>query len=352
MQDRSCGQALPLSLVLKEAYCAERGTNEGYPENISEASSSHDFFHDSLSDIQDGEFSNELSAFLTQEEIYKSLDIAWKAIANSVKEDQNAAPEITHYFNTSLSSPSENASFRETKLQKQDALRRPQTSSLTSSAPANILPENRTELPTSPQKATGFVTISRKQASTSPLLTASPSFIRSLKNSQRCGPSVPKTSPKSKSAAHGELPFRHKLCDKAATFIEELSSIFREAAKARGRSPDGDSSSPDSGYLSPKKKQPTMISTLVNQDFDVPPRETEPEAKLPGAHLNGEQCFSEKKNITQQSEMVLCQPFINIDKNQSSAPRFTQKLRSQEVAEGSKVLLECRVAGNPDPYVR
>ncbi|NXD07439.1 PALLD protein, partial [Nothocercus nigrocapillus] len=337
---------------LKEAYCAERGTNEGYPENKSEASSSHDFFYDSLSDIQDGEFSNELSAFLTQEEIYKSLDIAWKAIANSVKEDQNAAPEFTHYFNTSLSSPSENASFRETKLHKQDALRRPQTSSLTSSTAAHALPENRKELPASSQTATGFVTISRKQASTSPLLTASPSFIRSLKNSQRCSPSVSKTSPKSKSASHEEVPFRNKLCDKAATFIEELSSIFREAAKARGRSPDGDSSSPDSGYLSPKKKQPSMISTSVNQDFDTPPQETERETKLPGAHLNGEQRFSEKKSITQQSEMVLCQPFINIDKNQSSAPRFTQKLRSQEVAEGTKVLLECRVAGNPDPYVR
>ncbi|KGL85767.1 Palladin, partial [Tinamus guttatus] len=320
---------------------------------ISEASSSHDFFYDSLSDIQDGEFSNELSAFLTQEEIYKSLDIAWKAIASSVKEDQNAAPEFTHYFNTSLPSPSENASFRETKLHKQDALWRPQRSSLTSSAAAHVLPENRKELPTSPQTATGFVTISRKQASTSPLLTASPSFIRSLKNSQRCGPSVPKTSPKSKSASHGEVPFRNKLCDKAATFIEELSSIFREAAKARGRSPDGDSSSPDSGYLSPKKKQPTMISTSVNQDFGTPPQETEPEAKLPGAHLNGEQRFAEKKSITQQSEMVLCQPFVNTntDKNQSSAPRFIQKLRSQEVAEGTKVLLECRVTGNPDPYV-
>ncbi|NXG28679.1 PALLD protein, partial [Dromaius novaehollandiae] len=337
---------------LKEAYCAERGTSEGYPENISEFSSSHDFFYDSLSDIQEGEFSNELSAFLTEEEMCKSLDIAWKAIANSVKEDQNAEPEFTRYFNTSLSSPSENVSFRETKLHKQGTLRRPQASSLTSSAAAHILPENQKELPTSPQTATGFVTISRKQASTSPLLTASPSFIRSLKHSERCGPNVPKISSKSKSASQGEVPFRNKLCDKAATFIEELSSIFREAAKARGRSPDGDSSSPDSGYLSPKKKQSTMISTSVNQDFDMPPQETESEAKLPGVHLNGEQHFSGKKSTTQQSETILCQPFINIDKNQSSAPRFTQKLRSQEVAEGTKVLLECRVAGNPDPDVR
>ncbi|XP_074004050.1 palladin isoform X2 [Numenius arquata] len=349
MQDRSCGQALPLSLMLKEAYWADRGTSKGYPENMSEASSYHDFFYDSLPDIQNGEFSNELSAFLTQEEICKSLDIAREAIANSMKEDQNAAPDLTHYFNTTPSSTSENPSFRDTKLHEQDALQWPQASSLTSSAASHVLPGNQKGQSTTPQTPSSFVTVSRKQASTSPLLTASPSFVRSLRHLEKDGSGVPKTSPKSELASHGEAPFRNKLCDKAATFIEELSSIFRQAAKTRGRSPDGDSSSPDSGYLSPKKKQPAG-STLVNQEFDRPHQETEPETKLPGVHLNGEH-FSERESIT-QSKMVLCHPFINIEENESSPPQFTQKLRSQEVAEGNKVLLECRVAGNPVPDVR
>ncbi|NXK03379.1 PALLD protein, partial [Herpetotheres cachinnans] len=334
---------------LKEAYCAERGTNKGHPENMPEASSYHDFFYDSLSEIQNGEFSNELSAFLTQEEICKSLDIAREAIANSMKEDQNAAPNFTHYFNTSLSSTSENPSFRDTKLHEQDALQRPQASSLTSSAASHILPRNQKEQSTAPQTAGSFVTVSRRQAGISPLLTASPSFIRSLKHSEKDGPGLPKTSPKSESASQEEVPFRNKLCDKAATFIEELTSIFRQAAKTRGRSPDGDSSSPDSGYLSPKKKQPA-VSASVHQDFEKPHQETEPEAKSPGVHLNGEQ-FSERESIT-QNETVLCHPFINMEENQSSPPQFTQKLRSQEVAEGNRVLLECRVAGNPVPDVR
>lgn len=349
MQDRSCGQALPLSLMLKEAYCAERGTDKGYPENMSEASSYHDFFYDSLPDIQNGEFSNELSAFLTQEEICKSLDIAREAIANSMKEDQNAPPDFSHYFNTSFSSTSENPSFRDTKLHEQDALQRPQASSLTSSAASHILPGNQKEQSTASQTASSFVTVPRKQASSSPLLTASPSFVRSLRHSEKDGPCVPKTSLKSESASQGEVPFKNKLCDKAATFIEELSSIFRQAAKTRGRSPDGNSSSPDSGYLSPKKKQPAA-STSVNQEFDRPHQETEPETKLPGVHLNGEH-ISERESIT-QSEMVLCHPFINVEENESSPPQFTQKLRSQEVAEGNRVLLECRVAGNPVPDVR
>ncbi|NWR68834.1 PALLD protein, partial [Centropus unirufus] len=333
---------------LKDAYCAERGTNKGYPENTSEASTYSDFFHDSLSDTQNGEFANELSAFLTQEEICKSLDIAREAIASSVKEDQIVAPDFTH-IHTSLPSTSENSSFRDTKLHKQDALQRPQASSLTPSVASHVIPGNQKDQSTDLQTANSSARVSRRQASTSPLLPASPSFVRSLKHSKKDGAGVPKTSTKSELTSQGDVPFRNKLCDKAATLIEELSSIFKQAAHTRGRSPDGDSSSPDSGYLSPKKKQ-LAASTSVNQDFDKPHEETEPEAKLPGVHMNGEQ-FPERESIT-QSKMVPCQPSINVEENQPSPPRFTQKLRSQEVAEGNRVLLECRVAGNPVPDVR
>ncbi|KAM7051899.1 palladin isoform 4-T4 [Acridotheres tristis] len=349
MQDRSCDQALPLSLMLKETYSPERGSSKGHPENMSEASSYHDFFCDSLSDAQNGEFSNELSAFLTQEEISKSLDIAREAIANSMDEDESTAPDFTHYLNTSLSSPSEEPSFRDTNIHEQDALQTPEGSSWTSSTASHVLPRNQKEESTAPDTEDSFVTVSRRQASTSPFLPASPSFVRSLKFSEKGGPFMTKTSPNSESTSQGEAPFRNKLCDKAATFIEELSSIFRQAAKTRGRSPDGDSSSPDSGYLSPNKKQPAL-STLVNQEFDKPHQETEPEEKLPGVHLNGEH-YSGRGSIM-ESKMVLCRPFINMEEHELSPPLFTQKLRSQEVAEGNKVLLECRVAGNPVPDVR
>lgn len=349
MQDRGCGRAVPLSLMLKETYSPERDSNKGYPENMSEASSYHDFFCDSLSDTQNGEFSNELSAFLTQEEISKSLDIAREAIANSMEEDENTAPDFTHYLDTPLSSPSEAPSFRDTDLHEQDTVETPQASSWTSSAASHALPRNQKEQSTAPQTEDSLVTVSRRQASTSPFLPASPSFVRSLKFSEKGGACMPKTSPNSESTLQGEAPFRNKMCDKAATFIEELSSIFRQAAKTRGRSPDGDSSSPDSGYLSPNKKQP-VLSTLVNQEFDKPHQETEPEEKLPGLHLNGEH-YSGRGSIM-ESKMVLCRPFINMEEHELSPPLFTQKLRSQEVAEGNKVLLECRVAGNPVPDVR
>uniref|UniRef100_A0A7M4EYL6 Palladin n=1 Tax=Crocodylus porosus TaxID=8502 RepID=A0A7M4EYL6_CROPO len=302
------------------------------------ASSSHDTFYDSLSDMHDGEFSNELSAFLSQEEINKSLDLAREAIANSKKEDQNTEQEFTHYFNTSLPISSENASSRETNVHEQEALGRPQ-----------IRKQLIQQSPMSPRTASSF--FSGKEANISPLLPASPSFIRSLKNSQKCGPSLQKTSSKSKSVLQGDAPFKSKLCDKAATFIEELSSIFREAAKTRGRSPDGDSSSPDSGYLSPKKKQLAMMNATVSQIPGETYEKSKSEIELSGEHQNGEP-FHKKKNVTQQNETVLHHQLSNVGGQKSSAPRFIQKLKSQEVAEGTKVLLSCRVAGNPIPHVR
>uniref|UniRef100_A0A8C3T4K3 Palladin n=1 Tax=Chelydra serpentina TaxID=8475 RepID=A0A8C3T4K3_CHESE len=318
---------------------------------MSEASSFHDFFYDSLSGIQDGEVSNELSAFLSKEEISKSLDLAREAIANSVKENQNVEQEFTHHFNTSPNS-SEYAS-RKTKVHEQEVLGRLQVSSPNSLVSSGqTLPEQQKQQPpTSPQAASSICTAPGRQGSISPSLMASPSFIRSLRNAERCSPNTQKTSPKSKSMSQGDAPFRNKLCDKAAMFIEELSSIFREAAKARGRSPNGDSSSPDSGYLSPKKKQSAMINASVNQSPGKAYPETKPEAKLPEIQDNGEP-FPDRKNVTQESETAFHHELTNPGSYQSSAPRFTQKLRSQEVAEGSKVLLECRVAGNPTPHVR
>ncbi|EMP28917.1 Palladin [Chelonia mydas] len=304
------------------------------------------------SGIQDGEVSNELSAFLSKEEISKSLDLAREAIANSVKENQNVEQEFTHHFNTSPNS-SEYASSRKAKDHEQDVLGRLQVSSPNSLfSTAQTLPEQQKQQPPmSPQAASSICTVPGRQGSISPSLTASPSFIRSLRNAERCSPNTQKTSPKSKSMSQGDAPFRNKLCDKAAMFIEELSSIFREAAKARGRSPSGDSSSPDSGYLSPKKKQSAMINASVNQSPVKAYPETKPEAKLPETHHNGEP-FPDRQNVIQESGTAFHHELTNPSSYPSSAPRFTQKLRSQEVAEGSKVLLECRVAGNPTPHVR
>ncbi|KAF7244167.1 Palladin [Varanus komodoensis] len=340
MQGRSCEQAVPLSLMMKEGYSSEKSAHVGNHENTSEDSSSYEPFYDSLSDIQDAAFSNDLSAFLNEEEISRSLDLAHRSITNSLKGDEQAKQECTYYFNTSLNSP-DSASSRETKEHDPDPSKRAQVTSPNSAKP---LPEQKNQT-TYPQEANNRLNVTGKQSNLSPLLPARPSFIRSLKNAEKCCPSAQQMYSKSKPASAGDVPFKNKLCDKAATLIEELSSIFREAAKTRVRSPDGNSSSPDSGYLSPKNKQMAMSKSLRSATSDNTCPEIIPES-IPEVTPAGEP----RKEGSQANVDAFLHQVTKESHNQLSPPRFIQKLRSQEVAEGNKVLLECRVAGNPTPH--
>nr|XP_008113416.1 PREDICTED: palladin [Anolis carolinensis] len=347
MQNRSCElQAAPLSFIMREASHSEKSSSAGSHENISEDSSSYELFYDSLSDIPDGDFSNDLSAFLNEEEISKSLELAHKSITNSAQEEKKATREFTHNFNTHPNSP-EDDSCRETK--EQDTSKRTQVpipNPLVTSAQPEQKKQNAY-----PPDANNFLNVTGKQSNISPLLLARPSFIRSLKNAEKCDPSVQKMSSKCKPASAGDVPFKNKLCDKAATLIEELSSIFREAAKTRVRSPDGNSSSPDSGYLSPKNKQSTIPNSLRNPSPDKTCMEVAAENKVSEVIDAGESVL-ERMEDSQGSESVTINHVTKESHHQSSLPRFTQKLKSQEVAEGSRVVLECRVAGNPTPHVR
>ncbi|XP_054432046.1 palladin isoform X3 [Pteronotus mesoamericanus] len=294
--------------------------------------SSHDSFYDSLSDMQE-ESKNadcfpELSAFLSQEEINRSLDLARRAIANSETEDFDSEKEISQIFNVSPTSFCENSSRQETKLGEPTS----------SGRPRDNRPEEQAEQISSPG--------ARRKPATSPLL-ARPSYIRSLRKAEKRGAKTPNTGVKPKPAYQGKSGPQSQLCDKAANFIEELTSIFKEAAKPRNRSPNGESSSPDSGYLSPKNQSSALMSVSASQSPTEDEQEMEAEMKLPEAR----HCYREG-----QDEAV---PGLGISHPQPqsalhfpSAPRFVQKLRSQEVAEGSRVYLECRVTGNPTPRVR
>uniref|UniRef100_A0A673SU77 Palladin n=1 Tax=Suricata suricatta TaxID=37032 RepID=A0A673SU77_SURSU len=300
--------------------------------------SSHDSFYDSLSDMQEesknADFFPGLSAFLSQEEINKSLDLARRSIANSETEDFDSEKEISQIFNTSPISLCENPSRKETKFGEPTSPGRPHDNRPTSVQP---LPE---------QAASVSSPASKRKPAISPLL-ASPSYIRSLRKSGKRGAKTPNTSVKPKPAYQSKTGPQSQLCDKAANFIEELTSIFREAAKPRNRSPNGESSSPDSGYLSPKNQPSALRSASASQSPTGDQQEAEAEVKLAEAG-HGYQAVQDKAvpcpNISHpQPQKALHLP---------SAPRFIQKLRSQEVAEGSKVYLECRVTGNPTPRVR
>ncbi|XP_045058702.2 palladin isoform X2 [Desmodus rotundus] len=294
--------------------------------------SSHDSFYDSLSDMQE-ESKNadcfpELSAFLSQEEINKSLDLARRAITNSEAEDFDSEKEISQIFNTSPVSFCANSSQKEIKLGEPASLGRP----------LDKWPEEQTEHISSPGP--------KRKPAISPLL-ARPSYIRSLRKAEKRGTKIPNTGVKPKPAYQGKSGPQSQLCDKAANFIEELTSIFKEASKPRSRSPNGESSSPDSGYLSPKSQPSALMSVSTSQSPTEDQQEMEAEMKLPEAR----HCYqADQDEAVPISSISLPQPQNTL--HFPSAPRFIQKLRSQEVAEGSRVYLECRVTGNPPPRVR
>ncbi|XP_025777495.1 palladin [Puma concolor] len=300
--------------------------------------SSHDSFYDSLSDMQEesknADFFPGLSAFLSQEEINKSLDLARRSIANSETEDFDSEKEISQIFNTSPVSLCENPSHKETKFGESTSSGRPHDNR---STPVQPLPEQTAPI-SSPA--------SKRKPAISPLL-ASPSYIRSLRKSGKRGAKSPNPSVKPKPAYQSKTGPQSQLCDKAANFIEELTSIFREAAKPRNRSPNGESSSPDSGYLSPKNQPSALMGASASQSPTGDQQEMEAEVKLPEARHRYQK---------DQNKAVPCNNMPHPQPQNAlrlpSAPRFIQKLRSQEVAEGSKVYLECRVTGNPTPRVR
>uniref|UniRef100_A0A2K5Q6Q1 Palladin n=1 Tax=Cebus imitator TaxID=2715852 RepID=A0A2K5Q6Q1_CEBIM len=299
--------------------------------------SSRESFYDSLSDVQEesknADFFPGLSAFLSQEEINKSLDLARRAIVNSETEDFDSEKEISQIFNTSPASGCENPSHKETRLGEHTS-GRPQDNR---STPAQPLAEHTKSI-SSPA--------SKRKAAKSPLLTR-PSYIRSLRKAEKRGAKTPNPNVKPKTVTPGKAGPQSQLCDKAANLIEELTTIFREAAKPRNRSPNGESSSPDSGYLSPQNQPSALLSASASQSPTEEQREMEGKVRSPGAR----HCYQASQDVAvAPSRSSHPQPRSQL--RFPAAPRFIQKLRSQEVAEGSRVYLECRVTGNPTPRVR
>lgn len=333
MANRVRDQALPV--IIPDVYPNEMKT-ECLSESMSEASSSHDSFYDSLSDLHgetiDGNFP-ELSAFLSQEEMNKSLDIAREAFSSPHAVD----PAKGHVLSPHVKQP--DRSFKELKLSNSttENIRRREN---------GLNKSGRTSKP-EPSNVRGMI---------SPFLTTSPSIIRALqqhKASKHHGKGGCNTLPIPKArtkTSNKDVNAQSDMCQKAANFIEELSAIFRETNKARDRRPNGDSSSPDSGYLSPKKDNTIIINPPVNESETEKQEEEKSIVVTPARFTEDktEKVENESKNTIEESKHGQ----TNKSYSPPSAARFVQKLKSQEVAEGSRVRLECKVTGNPIPGVR
>uniref|UniRef100_A0A3B4YJ26 Palladin n=1 Tax=Seriola lalandi dorsalis TaxID=1841481 RepID=A0A3B4YJ26_SERLL len=317
MQDGSWNQPLPFSLLLKDS--AAGGTLEGNGGVFSEASSDGELYLDSGTELDcgDGDFAD-LTAFLSAEEINRSLDLARESFGGTC-ESEDLGPS--------------NPTPQEQVLQPIPSLpvntQTPTDNLITST---NLHHQTKALYPD--DNAAVKVSSSQSAALSKPVQVSSeaPSSAERVVRHKPTQPVYKQDKPR---LVHEGLELNDRaasateFCSRAATFIEELSSIFKGSSHVE-QQVEEDSSSPDSGYLSPRSQRPAPQGSVSAPS--LPPSQQE------------QTHYSQTDAGPQPGAPTTTGPL--------SPPQFLQKLKSQEVAEGSPIRLECRVIGNPLPLVR
>lgn len=323
MQDGSWNQPLPMSLLLKEPAGSGAGALEADGGVFSEASSDGELYVDSVTELDggDGDFAD-LTAFLSIEEINLSLDLAREAFGDQCEcEDPGSS----------------NATTQEQALQHGH----PQTAER---------PQQHQTKTTPPDD--GPAAAAEPAPVCKPLQTSSESSVST--SSSAAGkavyhkPTQPAYKQDKPRLVHEGLELNDRsasaseFCSRAATFIEELSSIFKSTPHLEQQ--EEDSSSPDSGYLSPRSRRPAPQGS-VSAAPAPPSQHEEGQCSQPAQEQLG-------AAVGVAAAARYQPPGAPTSAGPLSPPCFLQKLKSQEVAEGSPIRLECRVRGNPQPLVR
>ncbi|XP_023269080.1 palladin isoform X2 [Seriola lalandi dorsalis] len=332
MQDGSWNQPLPFSLLLKDS--AAGGTLEGNGGVFSEASSDGELYLDSGTELDcgDGDFAD-LTAFLSAEEINRSLDLARESFGGTC-ESEDLGPS--------------NPTPQEQVLQPIPSLpvntQTPTDNLITST---NLHHQTKALYPD--DNAAVKVSSSQSAALSKPVQVSSeaPSSAERVVRHKPTQPVYKQDKPR---LVHEGLELNDRaasateFCSRAATFIEELSSIFKGSSHVE-QQVEEDSSSPDSGYLSPRSQRPAPQGSVSAPS--LPPSQQEQthySQTDAGPQPGGPVAVAASVRYQHSGAPTTTGPL--------SPPQFLQKLKSQEVAEGSPIRLECRVIGNPLPLVR
>lgn len=313
MQDGSWNQPLPISHLLKDL--AGGRTLEGDGGVYSEASSDGECYLDRVAELDSGEGDfADLTAFLSAEEINRSLDLAREAFGDQLQsEDRNSSYPLAQ---------------EQVLQQTTESLATDPSTQLQTKAPR--ADENKTFEDSSTQNDP------EEQPSNEALST-----VKKPESHKSIHPVYKQDKPR---LVHEGLELNERsssateFCSRAATFIEELSSIFKGSAHHQ----EEDSSSPDSGYLSPRSRRPAPQGSVSAPPL-TPSEPKQTHFSQPSANQLGR---GPPAPARQQP------PGAPSSQEPLSPPCFLQKLKSQEVAEGSPIRLECRVTGNPQPLVR
>ncbi|XP_022051989.2 myopalladin isoform X1 [Acanthochromis polyacanthus] len=367
MQENTIDQPPSLSQLLRESYLAEARAQQRHSEmSRSDASSSRLQIYGSLKGKAEDNVGHndpqltDLSAFLSQEELDKSVNLARQAIGHEPREERaEAKAPVASLTPSSISSASVPSSTS-------SSVSFSNPSPAPFAAPSNVpFPQPSPEFKELPATHTTF-TSDRKMHKAS---TRQDNMIRNSRDSSEGFQDYNRSA---RNAPYGvETQSKKEFLNKAADFIEELSSLFKansskrvrpRACKTHRSRVQNKSQSDGTVYpLSSDNRERSVLPVEVEKERPSPAVSHQPVQLDPGTgHVEFQDCrITEEQqydSVPQEAEEE-AESFDLTDTTYPAEPvceppHFIQKLKSREVAEGCKVQLDCIVRGLPVPEVR
>ncbi|XP_075204903.1 myopalladin isoform X2 [Anomaloglossus baeobatrachus] len=314
MQDDNIEDRTSISQLLRESYLAESIIHHENSEQSSTISSAHSYHHSLCSAKVDelggtDDFSD-LSAFLSQEELDQSVHLARQSI------DQDGQQKVAQSV---VKCPP-----RELKKQAKSCVR----SSLSTPNNPAVTDQQDSDFPQE----------------------------HVLKATRNSADDTKDTKKQQKVNPYGsETESKKEFLNKAADFIEELSSLFKANSSKRIRPKtlknrrskrdlkSGSLEEDISNYTTQSENRERPLCPPVETEIAVTVSEEPESLEAVGPEIEGEEVLEVETNAASSfySEETIGQP-----------PNFIQKLKSREVTEGSRVQLDCIVVGIPAPEVR
>ncbi|KAK1905565.1 Myopalladin [Dissostichus eleginoides] len=357
MQENNIEQPLSLSQLLRENYLAEAQAQQRHSEmSRSDASSSRLQIYGSLkgkaedSGAHNDPTFTDLSAFLSQEELDKSVNLARQAIGHEPREERAEVRASVAPLTQSTSPSASSSELTSVPLANPSPAPSAAPSMVPFTQPAPELKE---------LQHTTF-TPDRK------VHKASAREENMSRTARGPGEGFNDIERSAKNAPYGmENQSKKEFLNKAADFIEELSSLFKANSSKRGRQRgskphrsrnqnksqvDGEvyPLGPDNRERSPMPLE-VEAEVVVEEERPSPAVSHQPEAQLDSGigHVEfqdsrtteEQQCDSVSQEAPEEAESCTPTDTPYPAESASEPPCFIQKLKSREVAEGSKVQL-------------
>nr|XP_043901187.1 myopalladin isoform X3 [Solea senegalensis] len=359
-----------LSQLLRESYLAEARAQQRHSEmSRSDASSTRLHIYGSLKSRSEDSVGHndpqlpDLSAFLSQEELDESVNLARQAIGHEQHEGRaEVKASVTPLTPSNISSVS------------------------VSSTPTSSLPfMNPSPAPFSaPSTVAAFTKPSPELKEKQATHTAVIPDRKMLKDTTRQDNMISNSTDSSEgfndfNRSDRNPPFgletqsKKEFLNKAADFIEELSSLFKANSSKRVRPR---SCKAHRSRVQNKTQMDGMALPLSsdNRERSVLPMEVEEEERhsvsashqpevqldsgtghveLQDGRITEEQKYNRvSREVQEETESCALTDTPYLTESACEPPHFIQKLKSREVSEGSKVQLDCIVRGLPTPEVR